>query len=910
MAEQEEEGLPSDQPQVSSGFEQRRDEFIIEEGPFQSERLIDGLPSELEYVQCEAFEQNIYLGTSTGDLLHYFEIEPRNYILVSQTKFNSDLSVPIDKILLLPNIERALVLSNQTLVLFLLPEFAPAPNTLSLNGITDIAIRGYSSTSRSYKFYAAQAKSIKLLKVSSSAITLIKSFDFRSVTRMVAQGHHLAVAKQNNYEVLDLKTLKTIPLFRISEVNAPLRPVVVQFKKQQFLVATGGGSYDDSSMALVVNHNGDIVNASIVLDNYPSNVIVEYPYLIVRFKPNRVCIYRLEDELKLTQKIVTESLKLRVAKTSKNFSGFERPEIKERVVDMMRRVPLVGNANQLKIENEKVLVEDVFEERCSTVLYGSFGIHLLIKPPPVLVFSEHNEPGMRAIEEYLSQADQPCQSKFRLLENQYLRSLLLLLEVLHSPKIDLTLIRKWCAMSNTVEVRLLLYVLGFQIYGTLWIFNGLIDLVERLKSLKLHHKCDDLEWLLRSIKNEFEKNSAERPNGDYQNLMKTLDVNMFKLKFDEEQNDIDMTTYHEDSLAEIMRIIEANENIRLDLLLQVMQRRGMLSETIELLKKEGETKKLLRFLQENGDKLPSSYRSQIIDDVLFIIEHEQQLEKKLISQVIDLLAALKADPRELLARVDKNASAKVLIIQELGPKDANDRQFLFEYYMAKMQEFLQDSDVQNVFKNCAVAYSQDVSYAKCTFKEFLIIKLKNNRKLWGFLENYETLKALSQEESYPSLMKSIFSEIETFDIDNILAILFLPDGEEARNFIASDRLLKIFISFNDFMSIEGLLDEANIIRVLEHYTSFKKRRQSLALVTKLLERNVNLLQDGATIISVIAHLPLDYNFDALFGSLFPVIQRIGSESKELELQKVLLKNQISAYNHFMKRIEIGETEGQ
>ncbi|QLL32977.1 hypothetical protein HG536_0D04990 [Torulaspora globosa] len=916
MAEQGEECLPSDgsspqidQPQLLPGIEQHGDGFFIEDGPFQTVELIDDLPSEMEYVQCEAFDQNIYLGTSTGDLLHYFEIEPRNYILVSQTKFDSDLSVPIDKILLLPNIERALVLSNQTLVLFLLPEFAPAPNTLSLNGITDIALRGYSSTSKSYKFYAAQAEAIKLLKVSSSAITLFRNFDFGSVSRMVAQGHHLAVAKQNNYEVLDLKTFKVIPLFRVSEVNAPLRPVVAEFKKQEFLVATGGGSYNDSSMALVVNHSGDIVNASIVLDNYPSSIIVEYPYLIVRFKPNRVSIYRLEDESKIVQKITTESLKVRVAKTSKSFSGFERPEIKESVVDMMRRVPLVGNANQLKIENEKALVGDLFEERCSTVLYGSFGIHLLIRPPPVLVFGEHNEPGMSAIEEYLVQSDQPWQSKFRLLENQYLHSLLLLLQVLHSPKIDLILLRKWCSMANTVDARLLLYGLGFQIYGTLWIFNGLKDLIERLKSLKLYHKCDDLEWLLRSIKNLFEKNNAERSNGDYQNVVKTLDVNMFKLKLDKKQNDIDITVFHEDSLAEIMNIIEADQNVRLDLRLQVMQRRGMFKETIELLKKEGETKKLLKFLQESGDKLPSSYGLQIIDDVLFIIEREQQLNRKLISQTIELLSTLKIDPRELLERVEKNASVKVLIIQELGPEDANDRQFLFDYYMAKMQEFLQDIDVQKVLKDYAETYSQDISYAKCTVKEFFIIKLKNNKRFRPFLENYETLEALCLEESDLSLMKSILSKIETFDIGNILTILFLPEGKAARNFMTNDRLLEIFITFNDFMSIEELLMGANVIRVLEHYASFRKRQHSLALVTKLLERNANLIQDEVILISVLANLPSDYNFDALFGFLYPVLRKISSQSKELELLKVLLKNRISAYNHFMEKIDIRETEG-
>lgn len=916
MTEEREERLSDNGSSLESGQEQplaviehRESRISIEDGPFQTVPLIEDLPTEIEYLQCEAFEQNIYLGTTTGDLLHYFEIEPRNYMLVSQTKFNSDVFNPIDKIIILPDIERALVVSDGTLVLFLLPEFAPVPNTPRLSDIADVTLRGYSKSSKCYKLYAAQANSIKLLKVSANNITVFKRYEFKSVNKMVAQGHHLAVAKQNNYELIDLKSSKVIPLFRVSEMNVPLRPVVIEFKNHEFLVATGGGSYDDSSMALVVNYNGDIVNATIVLDKYPSEAIVEYPYLIVKYQLDQISIYKLNDEPKLIQKIKSSSRELQVARTTKEFSGFKRPEIKKKVVEMVRKIPLIKVANQLKVENEQVLVGEIFEEKSSIVLYGTFGIHVLVKPLPILEFNEHNETALKAIRDYLEEIDESCLSKFGQLENNYLLTLMLLLELLHSKNIDQPLINKWCLALGSVDIRLLLYILGFQIYGTLWVFNGLVDMIERLKSLKIYHKCDDLGWLLRTLKGYIEKEKTDEISWDYQNIVKCLDVNIFKIGIEGNPEDIDIETFHDISLEEILRIVEAEQNINLDLRLRIMRKRGLIEQSIELLKKNRDTEKLLGFLEENVEKLPSSYRSKFLEDALFLINNSALVDKSLVSAIMNLLSALNIDARDLLKRIDSNAAVKVLMIQELGSKDANDKQFLVDYYIARMQEFLQDNKMQNILKGFVETYSQDISYSKCSIKDFFLIKLRCNQSLQGLLEIYETLKALCEQEEDTALVKSILEMIESFDINNLLTVMFLPEGTMSRELMPESKLLDIFIAFNDFTTIEKYMGRGNIVRVLEHYTSFKKRQQSLALVAKLLERNTNLIRDEATIISILSHLSSDYALNVLFEFLSSTLKNIGSEQRQLELRKALLKNQISNYHRLIKNSGIDKLEG-
>lgn len=100
------------------------------------------------------------------------------------------------------------------------------------------------------------------------------------------------VSKLNSYELINLKSSQVIPLFRISETDEDLEPIITSFNEQsEFLVCSGGGSYDSGAMALVVNHHGDIIKGTIVLKNYPRNVIVEFPYIIAESAFQSVDIY-------------------------------------------------------------------------------------------------------------------------------------------------------------------------------------------------------------------------------------------------------------------------------------------------------------------------------------------------------------------------------------------------------------------------------------------------------------------------------------------------------------------------------------------------------------------------------------------------------------------------------------------
>lgn len=876
----------------------------VQNGPFQNYRLIENLPTELEFVQFEALDENIYLGTSTGDLLHYFEIEPRNYMLVSQTQFDSETSNPIDKILLLPKIERALVLCGGKLVIFLLPEFAPVPNTLQLKAVTDIALRSHSETSNSYKFYATSGDSIKLYRVTTKALTLSKNYDFDSVSKVVAQGHHLAVAKQNTYEILNLKTSGVTPLFRVSELNAPLRPIIANFNTDKFLVATGGESYSDSSMALVVNHHGDMVNGTIVLENYPIEVLVEYPYLIVNYGRIRVLIYKLNEQSTVAQEIKANGPSLRIAKTSKVFSGFRRPDVREKVVEKIRRVPLNQEENELKIDNERVSVEQIFEEESSVAVYGNFGIHLLIKNSPILDFTQYDEPGLNSIIEYLKESPKNELPKLTQLENDYLLTLKLLLLLLHCNEIDKAVLSEWCTASEVVDIRLLLYILGFEIFGNIWIFKGLVELIEKLKLLKLIHKCTDVKKLFHFISTEAMSKKSKTSQAELENIIKSIDVNIFKLEIGKDQNEMNIDFYSKCSLEEIAHLIEGRNDISLDLLLKINLRRGKLMDCIELLKSRNEVDKLLGFIEKNATMLLPSYKDFLMDDVLFIINSSNQVDRNLISHILHILFLMDADHRELLNRVSDNAKVKVLLIEELGPADAQDKKFLIEYYMAKIQECLQEENMWELLQNSAATYRQDMSYMKCSFKEFMMIKLRSEQRCQKLLKCYKTLEAINGLEDGDPLTSSMINMVKDFDKDNLLMLLFLPEGKCANQFLTEKELLHLYLAYNDFLSIEYYLTSENISQVLAHYTSFSKIQHSLDLATKLLQRNVNLIKNEETVRSVLKILPPDYTLNTLFDILLCILKRLDRDTKDLELRKALLKDEMSINHRLLKNFVI------
>lgn len=877
----------------------------ISKGPFESHQLIQNLPSNLEYTCFEAYDENVYLGTKTGDLLHYFEIEQHNYMLVSQTKFDDESNHPIKKIILLPMIERALVLCDNVLVVFLLPEFAPAPNTIKVRGVSDLAVRNYSDQFNYYKFYVTKEDSIKLLKISPQAINITQSYNFGLIKRACAYEYTLMTAKANTYEIINLKDSTIIPLFRVSETDAPLKPIITNFSVDEFLVTTGGNSNKDSSIVFVVNSDGEISHGTMVLNEYPEEILVEYPYMLIQFGSSRVEVYRISpnSEPQLVQKMTAKHSSLGMCRTSKLFNNFEQKEVREKVTNKLRLVPLLKGGHSFKIESETAYVDQIFEERSSLALYGTFGVDLLVKNSPVLEFDQYDESEIDKLEAYLTEIGKASLSNFEQVERNFLETMLMLLLILHCKNIDEILIKKWCSSADEIDITLLFYLLDLPMHEEIWVFNGLVEFIEKLRSLNLLNKCNDIVKLLKFTKNELLASKIKNSIKSYNSLILMTDMNILRLQLQANDNDINVEDFEESSLEEITAIVEENSQDHLELLLKIYERRGMLKELINVLKKRKDVGRILYYLKKNAKNLPSTYKPEYLaEDLMFAIDATPLLNRSLIQEALNILQSARTDSRELLSKTGNNTRAKVFIIEEIGARSPDDKEFLINFYMAKMQEALQDGNIWDLFATFAAEYTQDMSYTKCSIADFLLIKLEHNDKCQSFVNFYRSIKDLCLQDDEERLLRSVVAQVKSFDDTNMLILLFISGNEANEEFLTEQQLLQAYLSFNDFLSIEKYVTESNILEVLRHYNGLPRGLDSLKLTRQMLKRNLHCIRNEETLAAILEEIPREYSLQPLFHVICTLLKRIDDEKRESELYKALLKDENTTYKTICTKI--------
>ncbi|KAK9450281.1 uncharacterized protein V1518DRAFT_413446 [Limtongia smithiae] len=240
-------------------------------------------PTEITCI--EAWHSSFYLGTSAGEILHYFQDPTSNepsYMFASRQLVHQSKSYPVDRILLLPTISQALVLSHNSIAFFTLPEFSPAGlgrvrevNAMALDldeerrdGETDVRVTVFTK------------KLIRIIKVKEKGLSLIKDIDYPSALVGIQRSSIALVANEKSYDMIDLTSVQKIPLFGICnnpDVSIKLRPHVAPVTAEEFLV-TSGSAIDEPGMGIVVNLDGDISRGTIAWPGYPSVLAVEYPY--------------------------------------------------------------------------------------------------------------------------------------------------------------------------------------------------------------------------------------------------------------------------------------------------------------------------------------------------------------------------------------------------------------------------------------------------------------------------------------------------------------------------------------------------------------------------------------------------------------------------------------------------------
>lgn len=273
--------------------------------------IASSVQTEDEIITCIAsYQANIYVGTSFGHILHYHHFEDTSdYIMISQLQISQDKK-PVKKILILPSIERALVLCGEIANVYSIPELSPS-HIGKLKRIVDLLYLSNHSASKNSEVQPGTDyeevliltdDKIRVIQVSTKQIKLLKDISYSNAIKcaafsslnMLDRSSLAVVANDKNYDIIDLKQTRKVPLLDYHiNTDDGINPQIVPFfpsddeTSEELLLTIK--SDESTSMSMFINSSGDVTRGTLLWPSceHPSNgVAVEWPYVFAICKSN------------------------------------------------------------------------------------------------------------------------------------------------------------------------------------------------------------------------------------------------------------------------------------------------------------------------------------------------------------------------------------------------------------------------------------------------------------------------------------------------------------------------------------------------------------------------------------------------------------------------------------------------
>ncbi|KAF2230445.1 hypothetical protein EV356DRAFT_491938 [Viridothelium virens] len=195
----------------------------------------DGETTDVWITCVEIWNDNLYIGTSSGELLHFVRIPPDpsesfgepGFILASrlQPATSQNTGPGIEQILLLPAVSKACILCNGSLTFYTLPELSPAFNNRRLGSCSwvggvdqNIDLEAAEPENGSIIMVCLKAR-IRLIRVGEEEVRVIRDIQFGGCLATARRDNFACVADTHSYSLLDVVQQQKVPLFPISSVD-------------------------------------------------------------------------------------------------------------------------------------------------------------------------------------------------------------------------------------------------------------------------------------------------------------------------------------------------------------------------------------------------------------------------------------------------------------------------------------------------------------------------------------------------------------------------------------------------------------------------------------------------------------------------------------------------------------------
>lgn len=507
------------------------------------------LDEEARITTIESWENNMYIGTSRGQIVHYYKIDDsQGYIQISKQWIHQSKRNSIRKIIILSEIGKVCVLYGHQLTCLSLPELSPA-NIGKVKDINDMGfdwadlvihdkkmenklIKRYRFNDEAFcQLIAFTSSSIRILRIFKDSIRLHKEIPFDGgIKRGVQNGSFVPIARgeANQYDLIDIEDSKRIPLFPIfSKDDGQLlnvEPQMAVLNNEEFLLVSGGRDIEDQCMGMCINTKGDITRTTLSWDEYPRDLIIDFPYVIstsVNEKKNTIYIHSLHEQREVTQ--IQVSFDVNISQVFKIFKIKDSSMVEKSTLGPFISQMDNDDIERITVEFDKANKINLIET--SILIYDDFGKNFKLLQPISKID--------RWLNTYKQCNNRESQFVFDKLMDELRGSksgdkFLISLLGLFCLKFGLTnqLFEIWYGNYKVIDPRILIYVIEngeIEFKSSVWTFNGLFDLIEDLKSeLVLTNELEEFYKLYLSscLSLTFKK--------DHEDIMRSIEISYLK----------------------------------------------------------------------------------------------------------------------------------------------------------------------------------------------------------------------------------------------------------------------------------------------------------------------------------------------------------------------------------------------
>ncbi|KAF2466387.1 uncharacterized protein BDR25DRAFT_293858 [Lindgomyces ingoldianus] len=218
-----------------------------QDGAYILRRLVSDLPlsadgqsTDVRITCVEVWNSNLYVGTSASEILHFVLLPPHpndpspepTAIIASrlQPAYTQAIGVGIQQILLLPKVNKACILCNNTLTFYSLPELSPAfpstkPLTCSWVGGVDLNADGHDSGDDGVVVMLCLRSRIRMVRVLEEGPRSLRTIEYGGCLTSLRRDNFSCAADSHSYALLDVEHQQKIGLFPISSLDPDARDV-------------------------------------------------------------------------------------------------------------------------------------------------------------------------------------------------------------------------------------------------------------------------------------------------------------------------------------------------------------------------------------------------------------------------------------------------------------------------------------------------------------------------------------------------------------------------------------------------------------------------------------------------------------------------------------------------------------